>query len=163
MLVPLASHNKWYRRAKIFILCAERSSDSLSQTLAAGGVLDLAARSGDIGVRFGDFCEKNHVSESWEFILKVMAFKKVRGFARFFSLDCRDSWYSEANLPERAVVRSHFFVALVCRCSNNGHGLRCADAASSGCFVLCAKFERHYPLYILTAACCLRGCALVVV
>lgn len=81
MLVPLASHKKWYRRARIFILCSERSSDSLSQTPVVGGALDLAARSGDIGIRFGDFCDKNHVSESWKFILKVTGFKKVHGFA----------------------------------------------------------------------------------
>lgn len=37
----------------------------------------MAARSGDIGVRFGDFCNENHALENWEFILKVVAFQKV--------------------------------------------------------------------------------------
>lgn len=77
MLIPLASHKKWHRGSKLFAFSPEASSPSRPATPVEGGVLDLAARSGDIGVRFREFCNTNHVLESWEFILKVMAFKKV--------------------------------------------------------------------------------------
>lgn len=58
------------------------SSFSPPPTPAVGGVLDLAAKSGDIGVRFGDFCKEKFVLENWEFILDVMAFKKVTNAVR---------------------------------------------------------------------------------
>lgn len=82
VLLPLASHKMWYRRVKSLVVPVPGNPASV-MVAAVGGVLDLACSSGDIGVRFGKYCQDNLCLENWEFVLSALAYRQVKSSALF--------------------------------------------------------------------------------